>query len=81
MWLIFSGNLPAFAVVEAINYILSKKDIVRITNHSYGGYGESNCEKAAFKHLEQAGIIVVAISGNDGKERVYNLSLIYRDRG
>ena len=74
MWLTFSGLFPPFAIVEAINYILSKKDIVKITNHSYLAYGEFKCLKAAFKRLEQAGIIVVASSGNESKKRVCNLS-------
>ena len=80
MWFTSSGTIHPFAVIEAVNYILSKKDIVRITNHSYAGYGGNDFEKAAFKHLEQAGIIVVAGSGNESKKRVYNLSSIYRDR-
>jgi len=58
-----SGGYPASAKVEAYNYLLVMK--IKISNHSYGGYGKREAENEALLALERAGHLFVTSAGND----------------
>lgn len=52
------------SVVRALDYIAEKK--VKLSNHSYGGFGESAIELAAHKTLEKLGHLTICSAGNNG---------------
>lgn len=58
-----SGTIPD--AIEAINY--AKDNGARVINASYGTSSFSQAEADAISGLEQAGVILVAASGNDGR--------------
>lgn len=67
------GGGDVFTVVKAINYAIAKK--VRIINLSFIGIDDSSFLRAAVKRAVDAGVIVVAASGNDqSDEHGFNLS-------
>ena len=54
-----------FAIIEAIQYALAQG--ARIINCSFGGGASSESEINAFTALKNAGVLVVAAAGNDGR--------------
>lgn len=50
--------------IQALDYIARKK--VKVSNHSYGGFGASNIEFAAHQALNKLGHLSVCSSGNNG---------------
>jgi thermitase len=65
------GQLEGFAsdAMEGMYYVIaqsSKGVPVRVTNHSWGGPGESQLLRDAFRIAEQYGILHVAAAGNGG---------------
>jgi serine protease len=55
-------------VIEGVNWAIEKK--VDVLNLSLGSDQQTSVEKAAMARAENAGVIVVAASGNDGKASV-----------
>ncbi|RYG58919.1 hypothetical protein EON80_26345, partial [bacterium] len=63
------GAIYASSVISAIDYIIGLKKTgvnIRVANHSYGGYGFSQAEYAAFQRASAAGILNVCAAANDG---------------
>eukprot|EP01055_Gregarina_sp_Pseudo9_P001155 Gregarina_sp_Pseudo_9__1154@NODE_175_length_3827_cov_30_686114_g161_i0_p1_GENE_NODE_175_length_3827_cov_30_686114_g161_i0NODE_175_length_3827_cov_30_686114_g161_i0_p1_ORF_typecomplete_len810_score103_96Peptidase_S8/PF00082_22/6_7e55p25alpha/PF05517_12/23p25alpha/PF05517_12/45_NODE_175_length_3827_cov_30_686114_g161_i013163745 len=52
------------SVVRALEYLADKK--VKLSNHSYGGFGESSIELAAHQALQDLGHLTVCSAGNNG---------------
>lgn len=52
------------SVVRALDYIARKK--IKLSNHSYGGFGASSIEFAAHETLGKLGHLAVCSSGNNG---------------
>lgn len=52
------------SVIRALDYIARKG--VKVSNHSYGGFGASNIEFAAHRSLNDKGHLSIASSGNNG---------------
>lgn len=61
-----TGQTSALAVADGIRYAISKR--VRIINLSLQGSSRSKVEQDAINEAVRAGILVVAASGNSGKD-------------
>lgn len=61
------GRYLVTAILVGINHVIKLKHIVRVTNHSYGGYITTNALEAGFKQLEDAGILAIVAAGNDSE--------------
>lgn len=57
------GHFRVSYLVDGINYMLRKK--VKLSNHSYGGFGENRAELRAFMDLEAAGHLAIIAAGNE----------------
>lgn len=65
------GEGDAITVVRAIDYAIEKK--VDVINMSFVGPGDSSFLKAAIKRAHDAGIVIVAASGNDEQKHGIDL--------
>eukprot|EP00923_Selenidium_pygospionis_P013374 GHVN01023178.1.p1 GENE.GHVN01023178.1~~GHVN01023178.1.p1 ORF type:complete len:828 (-),score=141.01 GHVN01023178.1:265-2748(-) len=61
-----NGSFRVSKVIEAINYMILMG--VKLSNHSYGDFGYSESEYIAIGRLKQAGHLMVAAAGNNGKD-------------
>lgn len=68
LYLFSLGTTWATYVVSAVNHVINKKHLVRVSNHSYGGFPITAAEETAMKRLSDAGILAVVAAGNDGEE-------------
>ncbi|KAH0479581.1 MAG: hypothetical protein KVP17_001050 [Porospora cf. gigantea B] len=59
------GVLYTSLILKAINAIIDRGDI-RVSNHSYGGFGPLQSEFQAFKKLDSSGHLIVTAAGNSG---------------
>lgn len=72
------GSLLGSSIVSAMDYLVGLKKAgvnIRVANHSYGGYGYSQAEYAAFKRASDVGILNVCAAGNDGYDN--NVAPLY----
>lgn len=64
-----TGTLPLTAVADALTYAADNgADIV---NMSFGGYANSQLEKAAIAYCAEAGVLLVAGAGNNSTDRPF----------
>lgn len=61
-----SGSISVSSLIKAVDYAIEQQ--VDVINMSLGGYQRSKNEKAAYQRAMDAGIVVVAAAGNDGKQ-------------
>jgi subtilisin family serine protease len=62
------GGCSSVAIAEGLNWAVDEK--VDVVNMSLGGMFMSNGEAQALQKAEEAGVMVVAASGNDGRNNV-----------
>lgn len=70
-----SGSGSSAKVIEAVDWAIANH--LDILSLSLGAYESSLLEEEAFKRAEDAGILTIAASGNDGKENLVSFPAAY----